>query len=204
MSILQESKLPVAFLESVNRQFPISPEVLTAIPNAFGAICLNQQGLDDYLARAPMKNYLLTMISKEEFIYLLAENDVSILIGNSVDEFMRHHPTTKEGVFDAIHGMLETTIAVMKEGGLPRFEEKKEMAMYVDVMSRVCLLYTLIPSLIFLVHRRPVPESSAWQRFRETSLHEIIHRDDVHANPSLRFRLQFVFIFRFECVPWIV
>lgn len=42
----------------------------------------------------------------------MLDNDVPHLVGNSMDEFMRHHPGTKERVMKSIFGMVEGVIGV--------------------------------------------------------------------------------------------
>ncbi|KAJ3019634.1 hypothetical protein HKX48_001941 [Thoreauomyces humboldtii] len=114
LSILQEAKLPQALLEAISKNVPISAEVISALPNAFGAICLNQQGLDQFNEARPIGKYL-EVLTSEEHIRTLQDNDVPHLVGNSMDELIRHHPTLKDYVMAAIIEMLERVVAIGQE-----------------------------------------------------------------------------------------
>lgn len=105
LSILQEMKLPQAFLSAAQKQLPVSAEVISAFPNAFGAISLNTVGLDMFVKSNPISNFF-GLFSKEEHLSTLLDNDVPSLIGTSIDEFMRHHPSIKENVMQAIVDMV--------------------------------------------------------------------------------------------------
>ncbi|KAI8912022.1 hypothetical protein DFJ77DRAFT_86217 [Powellomyces hirtus] len=114
LSILQEAKLPQALLTAISNDVPISAEVISALPNAFGAICLNQQGLDQFNAAKPIGKYLQVLTS-EEHIRTLQDNDVPHLIGNSMDELIRHHPSVKDYVMASIIEMLQRVVAIGQE-----------------------------------------------------------------------------------------
>ncbi|KAI9021182.1 hypothetical protein DFJ74DRAFT_607013, partial [Hyaloraphidium curvatum] len=101
LSILQELKLPQTFLVSIKRHIPFSPEVVSAIPTAFGAICLNQAGLDMYNAVQPMDAFL-EIFSTEQNLRPLLDNDVPQLIGGSMDELMRHQTSLKDDIMASV------------------------------------------------------------------------------------------------------
>jgi hypothetical protein len=85
-----------------------------------------------------MQPYLNTLIQKEN-LTSLSDNDVSIVIGNSLDEFMRHHPTTKTLVFEGLNEMLKRIAewdAKPEELVLER-DLKSDTASVVDVITRV-------------------------------------------------------------------
>ena len=71
LSILQESGLHLLFLSSLTPSLPVSAEVISALPNgkfqvnrlAFGAICLNQVGMDAFIAANPIPLFLSLLIS---------------------------------------------------------------------------------------------------------------------------------------------
>ncbi|KAJ3176473.1 hypothetical protein HK101_010430 [Irineochytrium annulatum] len=112
LSILQEAKLPNAFYDvACSQDLPISAEVISALPNAFGALCLNQAGLDAFNAAKPMENFLRTL-TIEEHIRPLQDKDVPHLIGTSVDELVRHHPSLKDDILAAIIKMLERVVQI--------------------------------------------------------------------------------------------
>ncbi|KAJ3313756.1 hypothetical protein HDV04_001560 [Boothiomyces sp. JEL0838] len=111
LSILQENQVISAFLNAANQELPVSAEVISAFPNAFGAICLNAPGLQAFTSANPMSNFL-SVLTKEDHLKTLLDNDVPHLVGNSIDEFIRHHPTTKDMVMSAIIEMLEKVINI--------------------------------------------------------------------------------------------
>ncbi|KAJ3180597.1 hypothetical protein HDU85_004001 [Gaertneriomyces sp. JEL0708] len=114
LAILQESHLPQVLLEAVMKDIPVSCEVVSAIPNAFGAMCLNQAGLDEFNEVKPMERYLGILIVKEN-IRMLQDNDVPNVVGSSLDELMRHHPTLKDDVLSAIMSMLRKVVETCTE-----------------------------------------------------------------------------------------
>lgn len=101
LSILQELKLPQTFLASIKQHIPFSPEVVSAIPTAYGAICLNQAGLDMYNA-IPTMDPFLEIFTTESYLRPLLDNEVPQLIGTSLDELMRHQTSLKEGIIESV------------------------------------------------------------------------------------------------------
>lgn len=109
LNILQEAKLPQAFLKSINTSMPVSAEVISAIPNAFGAICLNSTGLEAFNEANPIETYLQIFTDKEN-LRTVQDNDVPHLVGNSMDELIRHQPSLKESIISALISMLSKVI----------------------------------------------------------------------------------------------
>lgn len=109
-----------------------------------------------------MSNFL-SVLTKEDHLKTLLDNDVPHLVGNSIDEFIRHHPTTKDMVMSAIIEMLEKVINIgetisvdINEGtelsqlcpnGKDIKHEKGEsrMSQLIDVSCRVIILFTIVP-----------------------------------------------------------
>ncbi|TPX56315.1 hypothetical protein SpCBS45565_g08434 [Spizellomyces sp. 'palustris'] len=111
LTILQEATLPQTLLHAISQSIPISAEVISALPNAFGAICLNQAGLDEFNAAKPIDKYL-EVLTSEEHLRTLQDNDVPHLVGNSMDELIRHHPSLKDDVMSAIIKMLQRVVDI--------------------------------------------------------------------------------------------
>ena len=88
MAVLQEKGIINEFLNSINTHIPVSAEVVSALPNAFGAICLNQAGVEQFKQSNPINNFL-SCFTKKDFVRTMMENEVPQLVGNSVDELMR-------------------------------------------------------------------------------------------------------------------
>lgn len=97
LSILQDASLPQSLLNACQSSYPVSAEIISALPNAFGAICLNAQGLQMFQEQSPIHNYLMLFASPLGLKHLV-DNDVPSIIGGNVDELIRHHPGLREGV----------------------------------------------------------------------------------------------------------
>lgn len=160
LSILQELKLPQTFLHSMKQYIPFSPEVISAIPTAFGAICLNQDGLQMYNSLAPM-DPLLDVFTKEENLRALIDNEIPQIIGGSLDELMRHQTSLKEGIMQSVASLTSRIYDICKEfpatikdesalalngaeaGSDSKTEEKERerkdnaISQYIDVITRV-------------------------------------------------------------------
>ena len=160
LNILQEAKIPQAFLKSIASTMPISAEVISAIPNAFGAICLNAAGLEAFNSANPIPMYLDIFTDKEN-LRTVQDNDVPHLVGNSMDELIRHQPSLKEPIISAIVDMLSKLIQLgesyqneeldktalhlaipdrgLKENKMEIKEQQKEedIIIMIDVVSRV-------------------------------------------------------------------
>ena len=158
LNILQEAKLPQAFLKSITSSMPVSAEVISAIPNAFGAICLNSAGLEAFNESNPIHTYLQVFTDKEN-LRTVQDNDVPHLVGNSMDELIRHQPSLKESIISALVSMLskvvelgdfyaeeklDKTVLILSSSDLPlkqikNKEQQKEedIVIMIDVVSRV-------------------------------------------------------------------
>lgn len=72
---------------------------------------MNQAGLDYFNQVKPIEKFLGVLIS-EEHIRTLHDNEVPHIVGNSMDELMRHHPSLKEDVLSAIVRMLQKVVDI--------------------------------------------------------------------------------------------
>lgn len=88
-------------------------QVLQAIPNALGALCLNDVGQAQLARRPSIIPGILSVFTSELHLKVLLEKENSVLIGTALDELIRHHPSLRTAVFDA----LKTTIAKIEELG---------------------------------------------------------------------------------------
>ena len=116
LTILQEQGVVDCFLEASKLDLAPSPEVVSAFPNAFGAICLNQSGLDAFIERNPIPKFLEIFTLKQHLPSLL-DNDVPHLVGNSIDELIRHHPTTRDIIMKAVVEVVERVGAITEDFG---------------------------------------------------------------------------------------
>lgn len=112
LGIIQEKKLPEAFLSLIKDDIEPHFDVINAVPNAVGALCLNQSGLDMFGAE-PIIPKLLSLLTSERHIKVLSDQDNVTVFGASIDELTRHQPTMKQSV---IEGLVEVLKQIQKAG----------------------------------------------------------------------------------------
>ncbi|SGY62078.1 BQ5605_C007g04651 [Microbotryum silenes-dioicae] len=101
LATIQEAKVPEALYDAIGESIPASIDVLQAIPNAVGALCLNAAGLALFNERPIIAKYF-SIFTSERHVRALTERDNGNLLGTSIDELIRHHPTLKDKVFESI------------------------------------------------------------------------------------------------------
>ncbi|RKP21053.1 hypothetical protein ROZALSC1DRAFT_11927, partial [Rozella allomycis CSF55] len=107
LNVLQELKIPQSLLDTVEEGIMNSVEVLNSLPHAFSAICLNNNGLNMLIERKPMKHFL-KIFTRREYLNSLGERvDMPVILGNAIDELIRHQPSLKQGIFESILEMLD-------------------------------------------------------------------------------------------------
>ncbi|PWN38380.1 uncharacterized protein FA14DRAFT_159977, partial [Meira miltonrushii] len=112
LGIIQEKKLPEAFLALIKDDIEPHFDVINAVPNAVGALCLNQAGLDMFGAE-PIIPKLLSLLTSERHIKVLSDQDNVTVFGASIDELTRHQPTMLQAV---IEGLVEVLKQIQKAG----------------------------------------------------------------------------------------
>ena len=88
-------------------------QVIQAIPNAIGALCLNQAGQDQLAAKPTIIPSLFSIFTSDRHQRVLQEKENAVLIGTAIEELIRHHPALKERVVDGI----KKTLAKIEELG---------------------------------------------------------------------------------------
>lgn len=83
-----------------------SSQVIQAIPNAIGALCLNEAGQAQLSKRPSIIPAILAIFTSERHLKVLIDKENAVIIGTAVDELIRHHPSLKSSVFDAIRSTL--------------------------------------------------------------------------------------------------
>lgn len=76
--------------------------MIQAVPNALGALCLNQVGQDQLTARPNIIPALFAIFTSEKHQRVLQEKENSVIIGTAVEELIRHHPSLKDAVLESI------------------------------------------------------------------------------------------------------
>ncbi len=113
-SILHEARVPQTFLASVKQGILPASDTITAIPNAFGAICLNSQGLELFEA-VELLPLFFSLFTRPAHCEALRDSDVGGALGSTMDEFVRHHPTLKPRVISAIMSLIKDVLRLGSE-----------------------------------------------------------------------------------------
>ncbi|KAK4518814.1 ribosomal RNA biogenesis protein rrp5 [Mucor velutinosus] len=109
LPILQEAKLPQSFLHTISTYDSPNHEVLMAAVNAFGAMCLNVQGLDMFNTEKPLPHFFDLMTS-HDFLRNPMDVDSATGLGSTMDELIRHHPSLKPSVFQCVTSLIKKVI----------------------------------------------------------------------------------------------
>ncbi|KAG6878824.1 hypothetical protein C0992_007445, partial [Termitomyces sp. T32_za158] len=100
--IIQEAGLPETFYKTIEAGLEPSIEVIQSVANAIGALCLNEVGQAQLVRRPSIIPGMMTIFTSERHLKVLLEKENAVLVGTSIDELIRHHPSLKPSVFDAI------------------------------------------------------------------------------------------------------
>ena len=82
-------------------------EVMCDIPTAFGAICLNESGMQLFQTSGALVKYFDIFLSHVHVRAMEEEGGTAATIGQSFDELSRHHPRLKEQILAAVCNMLK-------------------------------------------------------------------------------------------------
>ncbi|KAJ3900167.1 hypothetical protein F5879DRAFT_887267 [Lentinula edodes] len=113
LTVIQEAGLPETFYKSIELGLEPAIEVLQAIPNALGALCLNEVGQSLIAAHPSIIPAIFSIFTSDRHLKILLEKENAVLIGTAVDELIRHHPFLKAPVFQA----LKSTMTKIEELG---------------------------------------------------------------------------------------
>jgi len=87
------------------------PDAIYAVPNAIGALCLNEAGLEYFKTSNAFSNFLEVFESYPHAVAMGWEPDVPRMIGETFDELVRHHQNGTTGlkntIISAVLRMLE-------------------------------------------------------------------------------------------------
>lgn len=81
-------------------------QVIQAIPNAIGALCLNEVGQAQLAKRPSIIPAIISIFTSERHLKVLIDKENAVVIGTAVDELIRHHPSLKNAVFEALKSTL--------------------------------------------------------------------------------------------------
>jgi E3 ubiquitin-protein ligase HUWE1 len=103
-------------------------EVMCDIPTAFGAICLNESGMQVFQASGALVKFFDIFLSPTHVRAMEDEGSTAATIGQSFDELSRHHPRLKDQILAAVFNMLRRlkqlceVLAVQKRSGAKLWE----------------------------------------------------------------------------------
>ena len=82
-------------------------DAIVTIPQAFGAICLNNSGMDLFVRSKALMTFFEIFESPEHVKSMAHEGELARLLGSSYDELVRHHPRLKELVMQSVLSMVK-------------------------------------------------------------------------------------------------
>jgi len=85
-----------------------------SIPNAIGALCLNEIGQAQLEKRPSIIPAIFSIFTSERHLKVLLDKENAVIIGTAVDELIRHHPSLKTAVFSS----LKSTLSAIEDLGL--------------------------------------------------------------------------------------
>lgn len=81
-------------------------DAIVTIPQAFGAICLNNTGMTLFMKSDALQKFFEIFESSDHVKSMNLEGELARLLGSSFDELVRHHPRLRTGVLDSVIRML--------------------------------------------------------------------------------------------------
>lgn len=84
----------------------IPEQVIQAIPNAIGALCLNDTGTAQLASHPSIIPSIFSIFTSDRHLKVLLDKENAVLIGTTIDELVRHHPSLKDAVFEALKATL--------------------------------------------------------------------------------------------------
>ncbi|KAG8764160.1 hypothetical protein FRC11_003016 [Ceratobasidium sp. 423] len=123
LAILQEANVPDVFYRAIESGIEPAIEAITSVPNAIGALCLNQTGLTQFNEHKAIMPTFFSIFTSEPHIKILLEKDNANAIGGAVDELVRHHPSLKDVVFESIAGTLQKIESLGNSFPIPKEQE---------------------------------------------------------------------------------
>jgi len=93
--ILQEAGLPEALYNAIDSGIEPAFDVITAIPSALGALCLNEVGLQQLNVRQAIPA-IFSVLTSERHAKILRDRDHTSVVGSTIDELIRHQPSLRK------------------------------------------------------------------------------------------------------------
>lgn len=110
LPVLQANGTTGSILEVLQKSVPVSGDVLAELPSVLSALCLNQAGLDAFIAANPIDGLLPVFVDQTYLGCMSSETPE--LLGTALDELMRHQPSLREPGIAATINLLEKLIEI--------------------------------------------------------------------------------------------
>ncbi|TFK44714.1 hypothetical protein BDQ12DRAFT_730740 [Crucibulum laeve] len=114
LAIIQEAGLPETLFNAIETGIEPAIEVIQAIPNAIGALCLNEAGQAQLARRPSIIPSLFSIFTSERHLKVLIDKENAVLVGTAIDELIRHHPSLKTSIYEA----LKSTMSMIEDLGM--------------------------------------------------------------------------------------
>ncbi|KAG0646144.1 HECT-type E3 ubiquitin transferase [Hyphodiscus hymeniophilus] len=92
-------------------------ETINIVPQAFGAICLNNAGMKMFQASCALDSFFEIFESPEHVKCMDTNKDLPANLGASFDELVRHHPPLKTAIMHAVLNMVARVSYLCKTKG---------------------------------------------------------------------------------------
>ena len=92
-------------------------ETINIVPQAFGAICLNNAGMKMFQASRALDSFFEIFESPEHVKCMENNGDLPSNLGSTFDELVRHHPPLKTAIMSAIVNMVARVSYLCKTDG---------------------------------------------------------------------------------------
>ncbi|KAI9885251.1 MAG: hypothetical protein M1823_002956 [Watsoniomyces obsoletus] len=94
-------------------------DAIAVVPHAFGAICLNAAGMKLFRRSTALRSFFEIFRSPVHIQRMWSDPDLTTMLGNSMDELVRHHPQLKKDVVDSVLTMVKMVGRFCREHAPP-------------------------------------------------------------------------------------
>lgn len=119
LTILQEIKLPQMLYQRLELVIPVSTDVLSAVPNAISAICLNESGLKLTTDHPAILDRLVSTC-----VSTLASDRIAQQTGASLEELARHQPPLRTMIEKSVIKVLDSSLEQARAFVVPEDEQQ--------------------------------------------------------------------------------
>ncbi|KAI3414215.1 E3 ubiquitin-protein ligase huwe1 [Globodera pallida] len=115
LTTLQNTGLTSAIMGLIfNEKFPISRDLVCALPNVCSALCLNERGLNElktFQGKKPLEK-MFRIIFSNKFLQSMRKRKTEIvetahMLGTSFDELIRHHPSLRKELMSTLAAIID-------------------------------------------------------------------------------------------------